>query len=72
MKYKNVSSYWVFDEVKSGKEIYVLDKRINEVHLINSMPVAQLVAIMHSAEQESSRYAFWYEETEEKENVEEL
>ena len=72
MKYSNVYSCWLFDEVKSGKEVYALDKRVNEVYLINKMPVEQLVAIMHSAEQESSRYEFWYEETEEKENVEEL
>lgn len=68
MKYRSVSSYWVFDEVKSGKDIYVLDRRVNEVYLVNAMPVDQLVAIMHSAEKENSRYEFWYEQ-EEKENA---
>lgn len=69
MKYRSVSSYWVFDEIKSGKDIYVLDRRVNEVYLVNAMPVDQLVAIMHSAEKENSRYEFWYEQKEEKENA---
>ena len=68
MKYRSVSSYWLFDEIKSGKEVYALDKRVNEVYSINKMPVEQMVAIIHSVEQESSRYEFWYEESEENED----
>lgn len=64
MKYRSVSSYWLFDEIKSGKMVFALDRKFKKVVLVNDMTADQLVAVMNSAEAESSRYEFWYEETE--------
>ena len=84
MKFISVYYCWLFDEVKKGKKIYALDRRLNTVYSVNNRTVDELVAIMNSAEEEPSRYEFWYEEkvteetekvteeTEENENAEEL
>lgn len=71
MKFKNVSSYWLFDEVKSGKRVYALDRKLRKVSVVNDLTIDQLVAVMNSSEEESTRYEFWYEEkvTEETEKV---
>lgn len=69
MRYRSVSSYWVFDEIKSGKTIYVLDRKTLVVCSVNGLSVNELIEVMANAEKESSRYEFWYEEEEEKENA---
>lgn len=71
MNYKSVYSCWLFDEVKSGKKVYALDRKFKKVSLVNDLTVDQLVAVMNSADEEPTRYEFWYEEevTEEKENA---
>ena len=71
MKYTEVYSYWLFDEVKNGKKVYALDRKLRKVVLVNELTADQLVAVMHSADEETTRYEFWTEE-EEKENAEEL
>lgn len=71
MNYKSVYSCWLFDDVKSGKKVYALDRKLKRVSLVNDLTVDQLVAVINSDEAEPSRYEFWYEEevTEEKENA---
>lgn len=71
MKFINVSSYWLFDEVKKGKKVYALDRKLKKVVLVNDLTIDQLVAVMNSADEEHTRYEFWYEEkvTEETEKV---
>ena len=71
MKYLSVYYYWLFDEVKSGKKVYALDRKLRKVSVVNDLTIDQLVAVMNSAEEESTRYEFWYEEkvTEETEKV---
>lgn len=71
MNYKSVYSCWLFDEVKSGKKVYALDRKFKKVSLVNDLTIDQLVAVINSDEAETSRYEFWYEEevTEEKENA---
>lgn len=64
MKYRSVSSYWLFDEIKNGKMVFALDRKFKKVVLVNDMTADQLVAVMNSAEAEPSRYEFWYEESE--------
>ena len=71
MKYSNVYSCWIFDEIKNGKKVYALDRKLRKVVLVNELTVDQLVAVIHSDEEETTRYEFWTEE-EEKENAEEL
>jgi hypothetical protein len=73
MNYKSVYSCWLYDEVKSGKKVYALDRKFKKVSLVNDLTIDQLVAVINSDEAEPSRYEFWYEEevkvTEEKENA---
>jgi hypothetical protein len=64
MKYVSVYSYWLFEEIKKGKKVYALDRRLKKVSLVNDLTADQLIAVMHSAEEESDRYEFWYEEEE--------
>lgn len=71
MKYSNVYSHWLFDEIKSGKKVYALDRKLRKVVLVNELTADQLVAVMHSDEEETTRYEFWYEETEVTEVTEE-
>ena len=69
MKYRTLYAYWVFDEIKAGKTVYVLDRELREVLFVNSMTVDRMVAVLNSAEENSARYDFWVEETEENENA---
>lgn len=71
MKFKEVSSYWLFDEVKSGKRVYALDRKLRKISVVNDLSVDLLVAVMNSAHEEHSRYEFWYEEAEETDVTEE-
>lgn len=71
MKFKEISSYWLFDEVKSGKRIYALDRKLRKISVVNDLSVDLLVAVMNSADEECSRYEFWYEEAEETDVTEE-
>lgn len=71
MKYSNVYSHWLFDEIKSGKKVYALDRKFRKVVLVNELTADQLVAVMHSDKEEPTRYEFWYEETEVTEETEE-
>lgn len=72
MKYRTFSAYWVFDEIKAGKTVCVLDRKLREVFFVNSMTVDRMIAVLNSAEENSDRYEFWTEEEEENKNVEEL
>ena len=65
MKYKSVYSFWLFDDIKSGKRIYALDKKLKKIVLVNDLPAEQLVAVMNSDEAEPTRNEFWYEESQE-------
>ena len=56
---------YLFDEVKSGKLVYALDKKTRKVSLVNDLIVEQLVAVMNSAKEEPTRYEFWYEKEKE-------
>lgn len=66
MKYISISAYWVIDEIREGKTIYVLDRKTQTVSKINSMPIQNVIKITEDKE-EKSRYEFWYEEMEENE-----
>ena len=70
MKFVSVYSFMAFDEVKSGKKVYALDRKLKRVVLVNSLTIEELVAVVNSDKEEPTRYEFWYEEkvTEENEN----
>ena len=69
MKYISVYSCWLFDEIKDGKIVFALDRGLKKVSLVNDLTADMLVAVMNSAEAEPTRYEFWYEQKEEKENA---
>ena len=63
--YKTVYPCWVLDEVKSGKEVFVLDKSCRSIESINDMTIKRALGLIESAEKsKNGRYEFWYEETE--------
>lgn len=69
MKYRTVYACWVINELKDGKTVYALDRRLRKVFTLNDMEVNAAIALINSAEEDSNRYDFWYEETEENENA---
>lgn len=64
MKYRSVYSCWLFDEVRAGRVVYALDKKLKNIVPINGMTADGLAAMMHSAAAEPTRYEFWFEEDE--------
>ena len=69
MRYKSIYAFWVIDEIKNDNTVYVLDRVTKTVATVNDMPVDKAIAVLKSAEENSDRYEFWYEETEENENA---
>ena len=69
MKYNSIYAYWVMDEIKNDKSVYVLDRKTKTVAVVNEMTVDRAIAVLNSAEEDSKRYEFWCEETEENENA---
>ena len=70
MKFVSIYSFMVFDEIKNGKAVYALDRKLRRVVLVNNITIEELVAVINSDKEESTRYEFWYEETEAKEENE--
>lgn len=66
MKYISVDPYWVIDEIKKGKKVYVLDRKLKKVSTVNDASVQDVVTVIES--EEKNRYEFWYEESEENTN----
>jgi nitroreductase len=60
MKYVSVYPWWVIDAIKKGHKVYVLDRKLKTVHVVNSAPIQDVVAVTES--EEKDRYEFWYEE----------
>ena len=71
MMYSTVSPWWVIDEIRQGRTVYVLDRKLKKVFTVNEASVQDVVTVTES--KENNRYEFWYEEeekvTEEKENA---
>jgi hypothetical protein len=65
MEYKRTYSCWLYDEIKSGKKIFCLDRKFLRVVLVNDLTVDRLAALINSDNEEPTRYEFWYEEAEE-------
>jgi hypothetical protein len=66
MKYTSIFPCWVIDEIKSGRKVYVLDRKLRKVYTVNTASVQDVVAVTES--EEKGRYEFWYEESEEAKN----
>ena len=69
MKYTTIYHFLALDEIKRGKTVRVLDRRLLTVCTLNELSVNACVAVLNSAAEDTDRYEFWYEETEENENA---
>lgn len=66
--YKELFNSCVLDELDEGKRVFVLDKAIGEVHIVNNMKVHELMRTLATSRKEETRYVFWIvEEAEEDE-----
>lgn len=59
VRYETIRSYWVIDEIKNGKKVYVLDRKNRTVHLVNVAPVGDVIKAIES--EEEGRYIYWSE-----------
>ena len=60
VKYDEVRPYWVINEIKDGKKVYVCDRKLKSIHLVNTAPIADVLKVIES--EEDGRYAYWSEE----------
>lgn len=60
IKYEDVRPYWVLQEIRDGKKVYVCDRKFRSVHSVNTSPIEDVLKAIDSKEDE--RYAFWSEE----------
>ena len=59
--YKDVYRFLLFDEIKNGKTVYCLDRKMKDVVTINNVSVANALRIIKEAEEEPQRFEFWEE-----------
>ena len=69
MKYRSIYACWVVSELREGKAVYALDRKLKQVFTVNEMNVDTAIAMINDAEEHRDRYEFWAEETEENENA---
>lgn len=69
MDYKTVYPCWVIDEVSNGKVVFVLDKLLLKVAVVNEMRLDDVIRITENGEE--NRYVFWYVEETKTEETEE-
>jgi hypothetical protein len=62
MKYRKVYPWNVIDEVRGGKVVFVLDKKLKKIAAINTVQLQDVIRVTES--EEENRYDFWYEEKE--------
>lgn len=65
MKFRDVYSFLAIDEVKDGKTVFVLDKEMRTVAVVNDMKVGEAVSLIQSTDNFPGRFEFWVEEEEE-------
>lgn len=58
-KYIKVYSFEVIKRIKEGKEVYMVDKRLNDVFCVNSLSVERMMNALQAID-EADRYDFWY------------
>lgn len=60
IKYENVCSSDVLDEIKSGETIFLLNRAINDVKWVNNMTVGSLVKVFKH-DNKDNKYDFYKE-----------
>ena len=68
MKFKKVYPCWIFDEIRAGRKIIALNKKLRNVILVNELTVDKAIELQAAAEANPEQYEFWYEKEEEKTN----
>lgn len=63
MKFRKVYPWNVIDEVRGGKVVFVLDKKLKKIAAVNTVQLQDVIRVTES--EEENRYDFWYEEAEE-------
>lgn len=63
--YKDIYGFQAMDEIRKGKDVYVIDKEDREVYCMNTMCVADFINIVNS-DNDNDRFSFYIiEETNE-------
>lgn len=63
--YKDIYGFQTMDEIRKGKDVYVIDKKDREVYCMNTMRVADFINIVNS-DNDNDRFSFYIiEETNE-------
>lgn len=60
IKYESVCNSDVFDEIKSGETIFLLDRATNDVRWVNDMSIDSLVKVFKH-DNKDNRYEFYKE-----------
>lgn len=60
IKYENVCSSDVLDEIKSGETIFLLNRETNDVREVSNMSVGSLVNVFNH-DNKDNRYEFYKE-----------
>lgn len=63
--YKDIYSFQTIDEIKSGKDVYVVDKENMKIYYLNGMTVEEFVYVVN-CDNRNDRFSFYVvEETKE-------
>lgn len=60
MQYTTVYPWMVIDEIRQGKKIFVLDRKLKNISYVNDASIEDVLRA--TSETEKDRYEFWYEE----------
>lgn len=64
--FQQVSPWYVEDNVRAGKTVYMLDRQTHKVEDFSNTPYGKAVEVINNEyDQERGRYSFWIEEEEE-------
>lgn len=64
LAFETVYQFDVFDKIKAGKTVYMLDKEYRTIDIVNDLPIGNIAPIL-SKKDEAKRYDFWIERKEE-------
>lgn len=67
MWYEDIYSWRIFDYMKKGTKVYALDRKTRTVSTVNDITVSEAFDLVSCAKNESDRFVFWIERTEEEE-----
>ena len=60
--YKDIYGFRSMDEIRTGKDVYVIDRERREIYCMNTMCVADFVKVVNS-DNSDDRFSFYVVET---------